>query len=300
MGKLYISKKNQVFFNENGLTSTAANSICNKAKELIKDKQAFLSNVKFYSESVGLISSDSIKIVGEGMHSDDFYKIIDIIQDIAQINAMIAWIKEGIKAKNEVISYYNIAVDEIKSVWMKENGIKELKMPSREKHIINNDVIGEWPIDKRNKYYALEVYCALVGKYIHPNGAFYEAKQMLDKVVNNPNRVDGEGRDAIVHTFVPSVKQDMVKNMYVKMAEDLRHKEAELNQMKQEINDKVSEYNLKIDSKYNKEYREYLQAYNNIDNDFNIYLDECKIEASKLKIFLPEGPKEIYDKINNI
>lgn len=298
--ELKIKDCDKVFFGENGLTSTAANHICNKAKELMKDKQSMLDNIRFYTTKVGLVSSDAQKVMSVGMDKDvsfDGYEYV--ITEIADVNAMIAWIKEGIKAKNNVIAQYKSMDEANAKEFEEETGLACPKLQERGKYLIAEDVIGTWSVDKRNKYYTLEALCSLLGKYIHPGGNFYQAKQQLDKVVANPVKIEGNGRDAMMFEYEPTKTSEEVKAEYAHLSSVLRHKEAELNQMKQEINDTVKDQNIEVDNEYNKSYSEYRVAYAQYNQEFANWIQKKQQIASKLKIHLPEGLMETYKAVSN-
>lgn len=297
--ELNIKASDKVFFDEKGLTSTAANHICNKAKELMKAKQSKLDSIRFYTTKVGLVSSDAQKVMSAGMPFDEsFANYEKLIADVANVNAMIAWIKEGIKAKDRVCKWYCNTNTCLYDDFKEETGMTLPKTPERGEYITEETVIGTWDADKRNRYYTLEALCSLLGKYIHPKGAFYEAKQALDKVVANPVKIEGTGRDAMMYEYEATKKQDEVKDAYANMSTILRHQEAELNQMKQTINDEVRDHNSKVDNDYAKDYKEYRTAISDFNNQFYAWVDKKQKIASKLKIWLPKGPKQTYDEVS--
>lgn len=297
--ELNIKSSDKVFFDEKGLTSTAANHICNKAKELMKDKQSKLDSIRFYTTKVGLVSSDVQKVMSIGMAYDESFSDYEkLVADIANVNAMIAWLKEGIKAKDRVCQWYSQSNACLYEEFKEETGLELPKTPTRREYLTNEDVIGTWDADKRNRYYTIESLCSLLGKYIHPKGAFYEAKQALDKVVANPVKIEGNGRDAMMYEYKPTRNQDDVKEAYANMSSILRHQEAELNQMKQTINDEVKGHNIEVDTEYAKAYEEYRNDMSNFNNQFYAWVDKKRKAAEKLKIWLPQGPKQTYDEVS--
>lgn len=297
--ELNIKASDKVFFDEKGLTSTAANHICNKAKELMKDKQSKLDSIRFYTTKVGLVSSDAQKVMSVGMKYDESFSDYEkLVADIANVNAMIAWLKEGIKAKDRVCQWYSNTNSCLYEEFKEETGLDLPEMPKRGTYLTDEGVIGTWDANKRNRYYTLEALCSLLGKYIHPKGAFYEAKQALDKVVANPVKIEGNGRDAMMYEYEVTKSQDEVKDAYASMSSILRHQEAELNQMKQAINDEVKSHNIEVDTEYAKAYEEYRTGISNFNNQFYAWVDKKRKAAEKLKIWLPQGPKQTYDEVS--
>lgn len=288
--------KYKVFFAEKGITSTSANHVSNKGKELLKSEQAILDNINFVNTTMSLLYGGNCKTITNGMKPDDsFESIHKTIAKIANLNAMSAWIHEAIKAKTEILEYVqSLSIDK----WAKDQNIELPNAPGKEFPITESDVIGTWDVAKRNKYYVYESYCSLVGKFIHPKGAFYEAKEKMNNAVQNPNKVEGSGRDAIIYSYEPSIPVSDVNAEYDWLSTELRHKEAEFNKMKQEIIDAITEDKLAKAQKFDDAYTKYIDTMESIRNKFDMWKTKTVKEISALKIYLPQGPKQTYDEIN--
>ena len=288
--------KYKVFFAEKGITSTSANHVSNKGKELLKSEQAILDNINFVNTTVSLLYGGESKMITKGMKAEDsFDSIHKTISKIANLNAMSAWIHEAIKAKTEILEYVqSLSIDK----WAKDQNIELPNAPGKEFPITESDVIGTWDVAKRNKYYVYESYCSLVGKFIHPKGAFYEAKAKMNNALQNPNKVEGSGRDAIIYSYEPSMLVSDVNAEYDWLSTELRHKEAEFNKMKQEIIDAITEDKLAKAQKFDDEYAKYVDTMESIRNKFDMWKTKTIKEISALKIYLPQGPKQTYDEIN--
>lgn len=287
--------KYKVFFAEKGITSTSANHISNKGKELLKSEQAILDNINFVNTTASLLSGGESRTITKGMSADSFESMHKTIAKIANLNAMSAWIHEAIKAKTEILEYVqSLSIDN----WAKEQNIELPNAACKEFPITESDVIGTWDVSKRNKYYVYESYCSLVGKFIHPKGAFYEAKAQMNNAVQNPNKVEGSGRDAIIYSYEPSIPISDVNVEYNWLSTELRHKEAEFNKMKQEIVDAITEDKLAKAQKFNDAYAKYIDTMESIRNKFDMWKTKAVKEVSALKIYLPQGPKQTYDEIN--
>lgn len=287
--------KYKVFFAEKGITSTSANHVSNKGKELLKSEQAILDNINFVNTTASLLSGGESRTITKGMSADSFESMHKTIAKIANLNAMSAWIHEAIKAKTEILEYVqSLSID----TWAKEQNIELPNAACKEFPITESDVIGTWDVAKRNKYYVYESYCSLVGKFIHPKGAFYEAKAQMNNAVQNPNKVEGSGRDAIIYSYEPSMPISDVNVEYNWLSTELRHKEAEFNKMKQEIVDAITEDKLAKAQKFNDAYAKYIDTMESIRNKFDMWKTKAVKEVSALKIYLPQGPKQTYDEIN--
>lgn len=287
--------KYKVFFVEKGITSTSANHVSNKGKELLKSEQAVLDNINFVNTTASLLSGGESRTITKGMNADSFESMHKTIAKIANLNAMSAWIHEAIKAKTEILEYVqSLSIDKL----AKDQNIELPNAPVKEFPIVESDVIGTWDVAKRNKYYVYESYCSLVGKFIHPKGAFYEAKAQMNNAVQNPNKVEGSGRDAIIYSYEPSMPISDVNVEYNWLSTELRHKEAEFNKMKQEIIDAITEDKLAKAQKFDDAYAKYVDTMESIRNKFDMWKTKTVKEVSALKIYLPQGPKQTYDEIN--
>ena len=288
--------KYKVFFAEKGITSTSANHVSNKGKELLKSEQAILDNINFVNTKMSLLYGGNCKTITNGMKPDDsFESMHKTIAKIANLNAMSAWLHEAIKAKTEILEYVqSLSIDK----WAKDQNIELPNAPGKEFPITESDVIGTWDVAKRNKYYVYESYCSLVGKFIHPKGAFYEAKAKMNNAIQNPNKVEGSGRDAIIYSYETSIPVSDVNAEYDWLSTELRHKEAEFNKMKQEIIDAITEDKLAKAQKFDDAYAKYVDTMESIRNKFDMWKTKTVKEISALKIYLPQGPKQTYDEIN--
>lgn len=97
--------ENKVFFGERGLTSTSANHVANLAKEFISSNENYLNSISFINCKVGLIGSDKDQTYSLGVQNLNDIEVI--LADIAKCKALIAWLREAIKAKNALISDIN-------------------------------------------------------------------------------------------------------------------------------------------------------------------------------------------------
>lgn len=286
----------KVFFAEDGkgITSTAANHAANKAKEMLKHKQSMLDNIKFLNVKVALLSGGEEKVLSTGIKSTDLMEYRNILEEIGKTNAMIAWLREAIKAKDAIFS-------DIRSTtldhWCEKNGKVLPEAPKREYGKTASDVIGSWDENKRARYYALDAYTSLLGKWIHPKGAFYEAKKDMDDKVANPNKIEGSGRDAIIYNYEMSLLTSDVNIEYKQLAEILRRKEAEYNKMKAEIDKEVDEDNIRVTNEYEQKYDIYQKAYRSLNAEFAAWKSMEEMKAKNLKIRMPESVKETYDKL---
>ena len=299
---------NNVYFGNEGMTSTTANHYANIAKEMIKRTEKKLYGVKFYQTSISAIGSSERQLMSQG--SSDISFIDDALREIAEANSFCAWVREAIKEKEaQQLAVSRKDLD----AWLEEQGIeikKEPKYPENVKVVEEQDIINTWDINKMNKYYRLEAYASTIGNYIHPGKNvknYNDARRAMHHAINNPITKEGSGRDTVLYYSEATVDPDMVDSQFLKMQDMHRSYEKELNAMKAELKETVNninqqrydEYQVKIDAYYAED-----RAYNAWQKEMRNKLNKCKVSEterlSKLKIVVPKDLNGIFQKVKAV
>lgn len=291
---------NNVFFKDGFLTSTEAQNICNVANEVIARLAESINSVQFYNTSItSIVSSDNEVCAGRG--TTDIAWIQDAIIKIGQYNSLIAWLKEAIKNKNE-------ALDELSNThiqdWSEYEDYPAPKSPSRKAIVTKEDVIRNLGATELNKYFTLQSKAAAIGKFIHETGSISKAKVMLNKIIAEPNKVSGAGRDTVVYKYTPSVNVDDVNNIFLSLMSEHRNLNAQLNSIKADAIEEANKQNIaneqeyqKARTAYSKEYNDWLDKIEDLQSRFNQYIITEKEKISKLKINVPDSLMETYKSI---
>lgn len=291
---------NNVFFKDGFLTSTEAQNICNVANEVIARLAESINSVQFYNTSItSIVSSDNEVCAGRG--TTDIAWIQDAIIKIGQYNSLIAWLKEAIKNKEE-------ALEELSNThiqdWSEYKDYPTPKSPSRKATVTKDDVIRNLGATELNKYFTLQSKAASIGKFIHEGGSVSEAKVMLGKVIAEPNKISGAGRDTVVYKYTPSVNVDDVDNMFLSLMFEHRNLNAQLNFIKAKAIEEANTQNIvneqeyqKARTAYSKEYNDWLNKIEDLQSRFNQYIITEKEKISKLKINVPDSLMETYKSI---
>lgn len=291
---------NNVFFKDGFLTSTEAQNICNVANEVIARLTEHLNSVQFYNTSItSIVSSDNEVCAGMGTRSVSW--IQDEIITIGKYNSLIAWLKEAIKNKDE-------ALDELSDMdikdWSEYEYYSKPESPSRKASVTKENVIRNLEATELNKYFTLQSRAAAIGKFIHETGSVSRAKIMLTKVVAEPNKVSGAGRDTVIYRYTPSVKVDDVDNMFLSLMSEHRNLNAQLNFIKAKAIEEANKQNIaneqeyqKARTAYSKEYNDWLDKTEDLQSRFNQYIITEKEKISKLKINVPDSLMETYKSI---
>lgn len=291
-------ESNNVFFSENGLTSTSANHVANLAKEYVQNIEKDLSNTSFINTSVSIIDSNNDVTISIGKDATFLELIENKLNKISAAKSLIAWLREALKAKEKLqqelnqLSLYD---------WIKTEKNETVPVyPERDDYMTEDDYYASLNIKDRNRYYMLETQAAVYGKYIHPSGAFSKAREELSDKLNKPHEVKEDGRDTIIYNYNPSVEQSKVEDLFFKLQKDYRQVQAQLNGMKHECELALSENRISIDNAYKEELEKYNQTINKYNVEYNLWTKNKSQEYASLKIAIPDNLKSIYNEVNSL
>ena len=295
-------QKDLVFFKKEGeegvaLTSTSANHIANLAKEYIQGVETQLNNVCFFNAEVSLVGSTGASIIQTGGTSEVLNNLQSLLEGVAQAKSLIAWLREGIKAKENLMKdLQNIGLEG----WCNENGLAYPEAPSRGHVLTEVEYYTSLPIKERNRYYQLETEAAVLGKYIHPNGHLSDARKELKDKLQHPHEVDGKGRDALIYTYTPTVFIVEVDNVFFELQKKHREIQAQLNAIKYSCEQAINESTNKVNTEYMAASQKYQAELEDVLGAFKTWKDEKSQEYSKLKIVIPNSLLGIYNTINSL
>ena len=292
---------NNVFFENGFLTSTEAQNICNIAKEAVTNEHERLSAVSFYDTEIASIISPEAFIKTK-ISPNDISWISESLDKIGRYNALNAWLKEAIKAKEEAMDEVDIM--DVTTLDFYEDYIKPVEPTIGYNSFDEEQVMSEWSADKLNRYYTLNSEAAVIGKYIHDSGAIAKARKDLVNKMANPSTVSGQGRETIVYKYIPSVDTEVVEGIYMSLLAKHRKLNAELNSLKAEIKETINKKNIEAsiafrDKHTEWEYKisEYYSLVKQRDAKINEYKISEKERISKLKINVPSSLMDTYKEI---
>ena len=282
------------------MTSTEAQNICNIAKEAVTNEHERLSAVSFYDTEIASIISPEAFIKTK-ISPNDINWISESLDKIGRYNALNAWLKEAIKAKEE-------AMDEVDIMDVTTLDFYEDYMKPEEPVICcdfdEEQIMSEWSANKLNRYYTLNSEAAVIGKYIHDSGAIAKARKDLVNKMTNPSTVSGQGRETIVFKYIPSVDTKVVEGIYMSLLAKHRKLNAELNSLKAEIKETVNKKNIEASiafrdkhTEWEHKISEYYSLVKQRDAKINEYKISEKERISKLKINVPSSLMDTYKEI---
>lgn len=96
-------KQDNIYFGPAGMTSASANHVANMAKESIREIADTLDAVTFYNATVCLLSGGRPQQCAIGSSREDLDKVPRSLQAIGEAHALIAWLREAIKARERLL-----------------------------------------------------------------------------------------------------------------------------------------------------------------------------------------------------
>lgn len=294
-----MKEKNKIFFGTKGITSTSANHIANIAKEVMEESRALLENITFVNCNVGLISSDVSRLTEKGYDTDELGNIVLSINKVAECNALIAYLREAIKAKEEELAY----IEGIStSKFLKIKGI-EIVDP-RSSHSLDfmteDDAIALLSQQERIRYLILEATAAAIGNRIHPGKSFAEARRKLELKRKEPIKLVGSGSDALVYTYSPSADVDEVNETFMQLQSAHRTANKQLNSLKFKVKQIMDDHNLKSKREYAAQSEEYDRVIATYAKQVEAFIEEQKKELLELKIVIPSDFQKLFDELNEL
>ncbi len=292
-------EKDMIFFSADGrgLTSTSANHVANMAKEMIRSLTSELAELQFYSTDVALIGDSNKSRLENGVDDEAVNAVIDKLFRIAKAKSLIAWLREGIKAKEALI-------EETQSIslsdFAKQEGIKLESSPDLKDEMTDDDYIASLSLKERCRYYEVETLAAVLGKEIHPGGSFAEARDSLLKKLERPHSVSGEGRDTLIYSYEASVDTKTVEDVFFKLQKLYREAQADVNTRKHECKKAVTDANIARNAEYVAKFAEWTNNRNLIESRRTEYIKRRIKELGEMKILIPESLKSIYEEVSRL
>lgn len=285
------------FLGTEGRTATSANHLCNLAKEHYQHLEKMLTNQSLVTKTVSIVGQGNPNTLINGI--TDLSPMQKALKEIAQCKALIAYFREGIKAKENL-------ENRVENYGSEKPQFTEL-FPEREAYLTEEDIMATWPLEKRVRYYALEARAATYGQYIHPGQAFAEQRATFHKALVGESIIKERDNYVLIYENKPTLSLDEVESTFFDMQNTHREAEAELNSLKQEIKDTLTADKLQKDNAYAVAYQKYIaanEAYH--DNLKAIALadankrTELSKTVSKLKILIPDNLKDMIKKLENL
>lgn len=274
-----------------GRTSTSANHLANMAKEYYQNLESKIKSQSLVTKTVTIVGQNGVNTLTTGI--TDLEPMKKAIKEIGQCKALIAYLREGIKAKKDLISAIENYVSK-----------EQLDLACSKPHIVlgitEAEVINSWPLEKRMRYYALEAKAATIGEYVHPKGAFAQQREIFHDSLSGKSELKERENYVLIYENKPTIDLTQVETVFFELQAKHREIEAELNSLKTEIKDAVQADKIQKEA----EYKAAIEAWNakklDLVNRDNLKRIEMNKIVSKYKIIIPDNLKDIIAQIENL
>lgn len=289
------NKENKIpaFFAENGITATSANHLSNIAKENYMAIEKHMASLEFYRTTVSFIGSAEETVLSYGTSQEMFARITDWVNEVIACKSLIAYLREAIKAKDRMARELDDYGDE---------EISELaeQEPQKDEILTFEQVLDTFSIKERNRYLELETRCAVIGKFIHPDGEYSEArKDFMDRKLS-PKQVKENGKDTLIYSYYPNIEEQEIDALFFALQSEHRKAQAELNGMKNEIERRIDEDWRRKNDKWTIEHDKWANDLVNLKERIMREKEARSREMENLKIAIPDSLKPIYEKIRTL
>jgi hypothetical protein len=281
------------YFSTQGITSTSANYIANKAKEFYTQIEEELNKISFVTTTATLLGSSQAHLLQKGDSIETLQSYIPKITKIQEAKSLIAYLREAIKEKDRLL-------EEAQKIQLDELVQFSSIVPATIEPITEEQIIDQMSIKDRAHYLSLETYCSTIGKLIHPSRSLSAARKELNKIKSTTSTITEKTNTCVIYTYEPSVKLEEVDKLFYQLQELHRTYQAELNGIKHSIHLQAEESTLKareqnqvIMQEYNAKHLELLEK------QVALREQKCK-EIRDLKIQIPNSLKDIYNEINSL
>lgn len=273
------------YFNTSGLTSSAANYICERIKERLKPIQDEVSHMPTHTSSL------------DGEKLDNFQKIEKIDEKLSQIGslyAISAYLRTAIKEKEWRLDEISEKIAEIRQKMERKVDEIDLKRLERLKRVTIDDFLKTLPLSEVVKYKEAEAKAAHIGKFVHQ---FDEIRKEITKKELISFKEVGEQAFKIHHKPLYEIQE--LQALQEKLLAEHRDFESEVNFYKAKFREFQNECKLKYESELLRLTQERESQIQALVIEKTQELMQIKNEIANFRIVIPNEFKEIIEQLNN-
>jgi citrate synthase len=301
-----MKKINSVFFGEKGITSSSANHVCNIGKEYIEATHKSLDSLNFVTSAVSEFNGEKTHTLKEGVKISE-EDILSKLSKIAEINSLIAYLREAIKAKSNELTLlkektFTCSISEedyySKAIEAKQEEFGFLKDEYTKYEI--EDALAELNIKERNEYFSLEAEAAVIGKFIHPKSPYDLARTALMDCTTNSAEIKEYGNTVVVIKKTPTITIEEADNLFFKLQRKHREVSAQLNAIKHTLQERATEMNLLSNQVHETILSDYKELKDKEESKFNAEKIKETKEIANLKIVIPNSLDSTLNFLNTL
>ena len=298
---------NDIYFGEEGMTSTSANHVSAMANVMVQDIKNRLMGLRLYEKSIRVIGDAEVTVETVNNTLPD---IAEGVKQICKANALIAWLREAVKERENAQTYIqNMTLDD----WMKKQGIEKptSPVPPTMPRINFQDYATildtGLTVKEYNRFVELNSALAVYGEMIHEKGLLTRQKSELQRIRQNPTEVKESGRDTIITTYKVDVNIGVdLDKLYTELQSEYRKLQAEKNGIDNKWSNQAAEYQVRKRAEYQTELAAWKAECSEWDAQYAELKDkwmtwkkqECDRIAA-LKIIIPKDLVNLYTELRD-
>ena len=293
---------NDIYFGEEGMTSTSAQHVSAMANVMVQDVKQHLMGLRLYEKSIRVIGDVECKVEEV---NNTLPEISDGVKQICKANALIAWLREAVKEREQAQQYIQ---DMTLDKWMELQGIEKPASPvppmmpkinfQDYKTIIDTGL----SVKEYNRFVELNSALAVYGEMIHDKGLLTRQKNELARILQNPTEVKESGRDTIITTYKVDVNVAVdIDKLYTELQSDYRKLQAEKNGIEAKFSNLAMDYQTRKMEEWKAAKAQYDRDLTRVNSELvgiQTQMQEWKKqrleELAALKIIIPNDLKALY------
>ena len=296
---------NDIYFGEEGMTSTSANHVSAMANVMVQDIKQHIMGLRLYEKSIRVIGDAEVTVETV---NNTLPEIAESVKRICKANALIAWLREAVKEREQAQKYVSdMSLDD----WMKKQGIEKPVMPQPPQmprinfQDYNTILDTGLTVKEYNRFVELNSALAVYGEMIHEKGLLTRQKSELARIMQNPTEVKESGRDTIITTYKVDVNISAdIDNLYTELQSEYRKLQAEKNGIEAKFSNLAMDYQTRKNDEWKAAKSQYdrdLQKVNSELVGIQTQMQEWKKqrleELAALKIIIPDALKPLYKEL---
>ena len=293
---------NDIYFGEEGMTSTSAQHVSAMANVMVQDIKQHIMGLRLYEKSIRVIGDAEVTVETV---NNTLPEIAESVKRICKANALIAWLREAVKEREQAQKYVSdMSLDD----WMKKQGIEKPavpqppQMPRINFQDYNTILDTGLSVKEYNRFVELNSALAVYGEMIHEKGLLTRQKSELARIMQNPTEVKESGRDTIITTYKVDVNISAdIDNLYTELQSEYRKFQAEKNGIEAKFSNLAMDYQTrKMDewkaakAQYDRDLQKVNSELVGIQTQMNDWKKQRLEELAALKIIIPDALKPLY------
>lgn len=296
---------NDIYFGEEGLTSTSANHVSAMANVMVNDLKQHINGLRLYRKYIRVIG-ETETLVEE--RNDTLPEVIQTVERISKANALIAWLREAIKERENALNDVN---NTDINTYAKRTGYDMIDRPSmpQEPRVNFQDyktmLDAGLTVKEYNRAMELNSTLAVLGEFVHEKGLLTKHKAELQRIAKNPVEVKESGRDTII-TRYEADDAAVIDEVYTELQARYRKLQAEKNGIDNKWSNMAAEYQVRRRAEYqtelnawNAECAKWDAQYAELKDHWMTWKKQECDRIAALKIIIPKDLVNLYTELRD-